>query len=64
METYRARGMDAVVSGHSHIARIQWSGEVLFFNPGAAGKPRFRAVPSVGILVIEDGGIIGTIEAL
>ena len=58
------RGMDAVVSGHSHIARQELLGGVLFLNPGAAGKPRFRLVPSVGILTIADGVLAFAVETL
>ena len=57
-------GMDVVVSGHSHIARQELMGGVLFLNPGAAGKPRFRLAPSVGILTIADGVIAFAIETL
>jgi putative phosphoesterase len=57
-------GVDAVVSGHSHIARQGLLGGVLFLNPGAAGKPRFRLTPSAGILTIEDGVITFAIETL
>ena len=58
------RGMDAVVSGHSHIARQELLGGVLFLNPGAAGKPRFRLTPSVAILTMADGVIAFSIETL
>ena len=61
---YRRQGIAVVVSGHSHMARQETVGGVLFFNPGAAGKPRFRLVPSVGILTIENGIITGAIETL
>ena len=49
---YREAGVDLVVYGHSHIAFQERRGEVLFFNPGAAGKRRFKVVPSIGILTI------------
>lgn len=34
-------GFDLVVSGHTHIARIEWKGQTLFLNPGSAGHARF-----------------------
>ncbi len=36
-----AEGFDLVISGHSHKAKVEWRGETLFLNPGAAGKARF-----------------------
>ncbi|MCH8226619.1 MAG: metallophosphoesterase family protein [Chloroflexi bacterium] len=61
METYRKAGADVVVFGHSHIALQRQIGTVLFFNPGAAGKRRFKVVPSIGILKLELGRVEGTI---
>ena len=56
-EAFRDRGLHAVIFGHSHIACQEWRQGVLFFNPGAAGKRRFRTVPSVGILDVDEKGI-------
>ena len=61
METYRKAGADVVVFGHSHIALQRQIGTVLFFNPGAAGKRRFKVVPSIGILKLELGRVEWTI---
>ena len=36
-----AEGYDLVVSGHSHMAAVDWREQTLFLNPGAAGKARF-----------------------
>lgn len=47
-----AEGFDLVVSGHSHIAAVEWRGETLFLNPGAAGHARFgrpRTCARVGL---------------
>ena len=57
-------GIDAVVYGHSHIAFQERRGGVLFFNPGAAGKRRFKVVPSVGLLELEAGRVHGIILPL
>ena len=64
MSRYRDAGVDAVVFGHSHIALHERRGEVLFFNPGAAGKRRFKVVPSIGFLTLEEGRIDGSIVPL
>jgi putative phosphoesterase len=37
-----ARDIDVVVSGHSHVPKIDKAGGVLYLNPGSAGRRRFR----------------------
>ena len=64
MATYTGAGVDVVVFGHSHIALQARRGEVLFFNPGAAGKRRFKVIPSIGFLEVEAAGVRGTIVPL
>ena len=59
MEHYEKAGADVVVFGHSHIAFQRQVGMVLFFNPGAAGKRRFKVVPSIGTLELKGGGVQG-----
>ena len=61
METYKKSGADVVVFGHSHIALQRQIGGVLFFNPGAAGKRRFKVVPSIGLLELTGGRVEATI---
>ena len=41
---------DVVVFGHTHKAFCETIGGVLFFNPGAAGKPRFGLGRTLAIL--------------
>ncbi|HEX2889305.1 MAG TPA: metallophosphoesterase family protein [Vineibacter terrae] len=36
-----ARGIDVVVSGHSHRPKVDTVGGVLYLNPGSAGPRRF-----------------------
>ena len=64
MKSYLEAALDVVVFGHSHIALQRSLGPVLFFNPGAAGKRRFKLVPSVGTLLLEKGRAEGTIIPL
>ena len=64
MLRYSNAGIDVVVFGHSHIALQEHRGDVLFFNPGAAGKRRFKVVPSIGFLTLEEGRIEGSIVPL
>lgn len=46
-----------VIAGHSHQAHKQKIGDVVFFNPGAAGPRRFSLPLSVGRLILKDGTI-------
>ena len=64
MKPYMDWGANVVVSGHSHIPLQKQLGPVLFFNPGAAGKRRFRLFPSIGTLLFQDGEVTGTIIPL
>ena len=64
MRRYLETGADAIVFGHSHNALQKQLGSVLFFNPGAAGKRRFKVVPSIGLLTIENGTPLGQIIEL
>ncbi len=64
LERYRQSGVDVVVYGHSHIAYQQLWGDILFFNPGAAGKRRFKVIPSLGFLTLTPTGVEGMITPL
>ena len=48
---------DVIVFGHTHKPCVERWGEVLLFNPGSAGRQRFRLPRCVGILRIDDLGI-------
>ena len=61
---YSEQGVDVVVFGHSHMAFHESRGGLTFFNPGAAGKRRFKAVPSIGLLKLEPGRVEGRILVL
>jgi predicted phosphodiesterase len=37
-----ALGIDGVVSGHSHVPKVETVDGVLFLNPGSAGRRRFK----------------------
>ena len=64
LDPYRRLNATVVVFGHSHIAFHEWREDILFFNPGAAGKRRFNTVPSIGILDLDGGQTEGTIILL
>ncbi len=45
------------IFGHTHVALIETYADVLFLNPGAAGRPRFGGGISVALLDIENGQV-------
>lgn len=47
----------AVIYGHTHKAKLELINGVSVFNPGAAGRPRLGASPSVGMIVTKPGGV-------
>ena len=61
---YLDAGADVVVFGHSHMAFHEERGPLTFFNPGAAGKRRFKVVPSIGLLDVRPGRVEGRILVL
>ncbi|HVG49939.1 MAG TPA: metallophosphoesterase family protein [Rubellimicrobium sp.] len=50
-----ARGVDVVVSGHSHRPRVETRDGTLLLNPGSAGPRRFRLPVTLAILTVVDG---------
>jgi uncharacterized protein len=49
--------IDVIVSGHSHIAKIDTVGGVLYLNPGSAGRRRFKLPITLATLEITPEGI-------
>jgi uncharacterized protein len=52
-----ARGIEVVISGHSHRARIDTIDGVLYVNPGSAGPRRFKLPITLATLEITPGGL-------
>ena len=49
-------GIDVIVSGHSHVPKIETVGGVLYLNPGSAGRRRFKLPITLATLdVMPDG---------
>ena len=48
-----AAGFNAVISGHSHIPKIEERNGVLFLNPGSAGPKLSRYSTSIAFLYIN-----------
>ena len=52
-----AAGFNAVISGHSHIPKIEERNGILFLNPGSAGPRRFKYPVSIAFLYIKGATI-------
>lgn len=50
-----ASGFSAVVSGHTHVPRVEWKQRVLYLNPGSAGPHRFRLPVAIAKITIAGG---------
>mgnify|MGYP001948353245 FL=1 len=48
-----AAGFNVVISGHSHIPKIEEQNGILFLNPGSAGPRRFKYPISIAFLYIK-----------
>jgi uncharacterized protein len=48
-------GVAAVVSGHSHRAKVQERGGILYLNPGSAGPRRFDLPVTLAKMWLTDG---------
>ena len=59
-----ASAFAVVVSGHSHVPKQEERNDVLYFNPGSAGRKRFKLPVSLGRLVVEDGKVRGELITL
>lgn len=51
------RGIEVVVSGHSHVPKIQMIDGVLYVNPGSAGRRRFKLPITLATLDVTRKGI-------
>jgi len=54
-----ASGFAVVVFGHSHVPKQEERNGVLYFNPGSAGRKRFKLPVGLGRLVVEGGKVRG-----
>ena len=60
----RANGMNVVISGHSHKPLIEERDDVLYVNPGSAGRRRFKLPICVGELLIDGGELMPRVVEL
>ena len=59
-----ARGVQVVISGHSHQPRKETRDGVLYFNPGSAGPRRFTLPISIGRLDVTGDSVRATLVDL
>jgi hypothetical protein len=59
-----ALGIDVVVSGHSHVPKIDTVGGVLYLNPGSAGRRRFKLPITLATLEITPDSLRPVIHDL
>jgi len=59
-----AAGVSVVVYGHSHVARVEQRGDVLYLNPGSAGPKRFKLEVTLALVTISEGGVAARVEVL
>lgn len=47
-------GCDIVISGHSHVPKVEIVNDVLYLNPGSAGRRRFKLPITLALLEFEE----------
>ena len=52
-----ARDIDIVVSGHSHVPKIDTADGVLYLNPGSAGRRRFKLPVTLATIDVLPAGL-------
>jgi uncharacterized protein len=52
-----AVGLDVIISGHSHVPKIETLGGVLYLNPGSAGRRRFNLPITFATLEVTPEGM-------
>jgi len=58
------KGVDVVISGHSHRPRIARHGGVLYVNPGSAGPVRFNLPIAVALMQVAGREVTARIVEL
>ena len=59
-----AAGFNAVISGHSHVPKIEERNGVLFLNPGSAGPKQLKYSASIAFLYVKGVSIDAEIVKL
>src|SRR3954470_20642846 len=64
LRTCVGAGFDVVLSGHSHVPKIDTVGGVLYLNPGSAGRRRFNLPITLATLEVTPAGMRPAIHDL
>ena len=59
-----AAGFAAVITGHSHVPKVETKAGVLYLNPGSCGPRRFDLPISLARLVVEAGRVAAELVTL
>jgi putative phosphoesterase len=58
------RCVDVVISGHSHVPKVDTVGGVLYLNPGSAGRRRFKLPVTLATIDVTPNGLRPVIYTL
>jgi putative phosphoesterase len=56
--------IDVIISGHSHVPKINTVGGILYLNPGSAGRRRFKLPTTLATLEVTPEGMRPEIHEL
>jgi putative phosphoesterase len=56
--------IDVIISGHSHVPKIDTVGGILYLNPGSAGPRRFKLPITIATLEVTPDGMRPEIQDL
>lgn len=59
-----AAGFAAVISGHSHVPKVERRKGVLYLNPGSCGPRRFRLPVTLARLTVNRAGLAAELVTL
>ena len=59
-----AAGIDVIISGHSHVPKIDTVGGILYLNPGSAGPRRFKLPSTLATVDVTPEGMRPEIHEL
>jgi len=59
-----AAGIDVIISGHSHVPKIDTIDGILYLNPGSAGRRRFKLPITLATLKVTPEGMRTEIHEL
>jgi putative phosphoesterase len=59
-----AAGIDVIISGQSHVPKIDTVGGILYLNPGSAGRRRFKLPTTLATLEVTPEGMRPEIHEL